>query len=189
MDDPHPGDPTAGDAPAPHADALIRRFVEHWGVMARAWGINSSMGEMFALLYITGEDWTAEDLRTRLDVSRGNVSMNLRELIGWGVVRKVHRPGERRDLYRAEADVWTLFQRIMMERRRREIDPTRKLLDDLAAAAESAPGLDPLRHRVETLRLLTGALGGLSNRIMALPADDLAELCRLFAEDLESESP
>ena len=81
------------------------------------------MGELFALLYITGTEWTAEELRSWLHVSRGNVSMNLRELLAWGVVRKVHRPGERRELYRAETEVWTLFRRILKERKRRELDP------------------------------------------------------------------
>ena len=82
-------------------------------MMARSWGINATMGELFALLYITGTDWTADALREWLRVSRGNVSMNLRELMAWGVVHKVHRPGERREFFRAEADVWTLFRRIL----------------------------------------------------------------------------
>ena len=89
MDEPTTDDPLSG----PRSDELIRQFVEHWGMMARAWGINPTMGELFALLYITGTDWTAEELRNWLRVSRGNVSMNLRELMAWGVVRKVHRPG------------------------------------------------------------------------------------------------
>ena len=97
--------------------------------MARAWGINSTMGELFALLYITGTDWTADDLRNWLGVSRGNVSMNLRELLSWGVVHKVHRPGERRELFRAETDVWTLFRKILTERKRRELDPSLRVLD------------------------------------------------------------
>ena len=110
---------TPGDAmpePTPSSEPLIREFVAHWGLMARTWGINSSMGELFALLYITGGDWTAEDLRHWLGVSRGNVSMNLRELLAWGVVHKVHRTGERRELFRAENDVWTLFCKILTER-------------------------------------------------------------------------
>lgn len=178
-------DPTA-DAPeretAPDGETLVRRFVEHWGMMARAWGINSSMGELFALLYITGGAWTAEDLRSRLDVSRGNVSMNLRELIAWGVVRKVHRPGERRELYRAETDVWTLFQRIMSERKRRELEPTLQVLDDLARASERDPRLEEMRGRVETLRRLLDAVDGLSARLMAMDPQDMAELGRLLSD-------
>jgi DNA-binding transcriptional regulator GbsR (MarR family) len=157
-------------------------------MMARAWGINSTMGELFALLYITGADWTAEDLRARLDVSRGNVSMNLRELMSWGVVRKLHRPGERRELYRAEADVWTLFQRIMAERKRRELDPTVKVLDDLASAAVVDPWLRELQGRVETLRGLLGAIDGLSTRLMELDSSDLAEFGKLLSDDVDATS-
>src|SRR5580693_7100924 len=72
--------------PVDPCDQIIKQFVEHWGLMARTWGINSTMGELFALLYITGTDWTADSLRGWLGVSRGNVSMNLRELLAWGVV-------------------------------------------------------------------------------------------------------
>src|SRR5258705_11843482 len=94
-------DPSAaGDAQPVPADELIRQFVEHWGVMARSWGINSTMGELFALLYVTGADWTAEGLRERLRASRGNVSMNLGELITWGGVQKGHRQGRARGCYR-----------------------------------------------------------------------------------------
>src|SRR6188768_2695741 len=81
---------TPSDVPSSSED-VVRQFVEHWGVMARSWGINSTMGELFALLYITGSDWTADALRQWLRISRGNVSMNLRELISWGVVHKTHR--------------------------------------------------------------------------------------------------
>src|SRR5215471_16858683 len=111
------------------SEDLVRQFVEHWGSMARAWGINATMGELFALLYITGRDWTADDLRHWLGVSRGNVSMNLRELLSWGVVHKVHRAGERRELFRAETEVWTLFRKILAERKRRELDPPLHVLD------------------------------------------------------------
>src|ERR1700712_1903560 len=117
--EPSPSDDALRIATAVGNGELVRQFVEHWGVMARSWGINATMGELFALLYVTGADWTADDLRERLRVSRGNVSMNLRELIAWGVVHKVHRQGERREFFRAETDVWTLFRRILEERKRR----------------------------------------------------------------------
>src|SRR5208283_5308938 len=139
MDDPAvtsvPQSPDSGS----RAGSVVRQFVEHWGMMARAWGINPTMGELFALLYITGTDWTAEELRHRLRVSRGNVSMNLRELMSWGVVRKLHRQGERRELYRAEADVWTLFRRILRERKRRELDPTLNVLDQIFRLSDADP--------------------------------------------------
>src|SRR6516165_2482937 len=145
--------PSDRDTPASltRAEPLIKQFVEHWGLMARAWGINASMGELFALLYLTGTDWTAEDLRRWLGVSRGNVSMNLRELLSWGVVLKVHRAGERRELFRAETDVWTLFRKILRERKRRELDPSLLVLDRTSRLAEGHADLQDIKARIESL--------------------------------------
>jgi DNA-binding transcriptional regulator GbsR (MarR family) len=159
---------------------IIRQFVEHWGMMARAWGINSSMGELFALLYITGTDWTADQLREWLRVSRGNVSMNLRELLAWGVVHKVHRPGERREFYRAEADVWVLFRRILGERKRRELDPTLSLLERTVNLVPDQPDHTILRKRIATLRQFFALIDGMASRLLALEPDDLDEIRQLF---------
>jgi DNA-binding transcriptional regulator GbsR (MarR family) len=164
------GAPEHEPEPAPYSDSLIHDFVAHWGLMARTWGINSSMGELFALLYITGTDWTADDLRKRLGVSRGNVSMNLRELLAWGVVHRVHRPGERRELFRAETDVWTLFRRILSERKRRELDPSLAVLDRTARQAAARPDLADVQARVESLRQFFGLIDSLAVRLLAMPS-------------------
>jgi HTH-type transcriptional regulator, glycine betaine synthesis regulator len=161
--------------PSRRSETLIQEFVSHWGLMARTWGINSSMGELFALLYITGTDWTAEDLRSWLAVSRGNVSMNLRELLAWGVVHKVHRPGERRELFRAETDVWVLFRRILSERKRRELDPSLRVLDRAARLAGEIPDLADLKARVESLRQFFGLIDSLAVRLLSMPASELVE--------------
>ena len=168
---------TAAVGPPPD---LVRRFVEHWGVMARSWGINATMGELFALLYITGADWTAEDLKDRLKISRGNVSMNLRELIGWGVVHKVHRQGERREFYRAEADVWTLFRRILAERKKRELDPTMALLDQTAREIRTDPAVAPARERVVALQQFFSLIDAMAGRLATLEAEDLDDLRHLL---------
>ncbi|MEO6808836.1 MAG: transcriptional regulator [Isosphaeraceae bacterium] len=162
------------------ADDVTRQFVEHWGTMARAWGINATMGELFALLYLTGTDWTADALRERLRVSRGNVSMNLRELMTWGVVHKVHRQGERREFYRAEADVWTLFRRILAERKRRELDPTLALLDRTAARIQNDPSLREHGPRVVALQRFFSLIDRLAVRLDALEPTDLDALQGLF---------
>jgi len=161
--------------PSPRSEALIREFVAHWGLMARTWGINSSMGELFALLYITGTDWTADDLRSWLAVSRGNVSMNLRELMAWGVVHKVHRSGERRELFRAETDVWTLFRRILAERKKRELDPSLRVLDRTVRLAAQTPSLHELKTRVESLRQFFGLIDSLAVRLLSMPSVELVE--------------
>ncbi len=164
----------------PREEQLIRQFVEHWGVMARSWGINATMGELFALLYITGADWTAEELRERLQVSRGNVSMNLRELMTWGIVHKVHRSGERREYYRAELDVWNLFRRIFQERKRRELDPTLLVLDQSVAISGDDPAHRAMRERVEALQQFFALINSMSQRILALEPDDLDDLRKLL---------
>jgi len=165
------------------SDALVRQFVEHWGMMARAWGINPTMGELFALLYITGIDWTAEELRNWLHVSRGNVSMNLRELLAWGVVRRLHRPGERRELYRAETEVWTLFRRILKERKRRELDPTLSVLDRIFRLSETEPALQDLKSRVEPLLQFFGMIDGMAVRLLSLDAQEMADLGEFLSDD------
>ncbi|QEH34344.1 MarR family protein [Aquisphaera giovannonii] len=175
--------PNSPSDPSDPQSAVVRPFVEHWGMMARAWGINPTMGELFALLYITGGDWTAEDLRDRLRISRGNVSMNLRELMAWGVVRRLHRQGERRELYRAEGDVWTLFRRILKERKRRELEPTLNVLDEICTRAEGQPQLADLKARVESLRRFFGLIDALALRLLALESAETEELANLLAGD------
>jgi DNA-binding transcriptional regulator GbsR (MarR family) len=165
------------------SDALVRQFVEHWGMMARAWGINPTMGELFALLYITGIDWTAEELLSWLHVSRGNVSMNLRELMAWGVVRRLHRPGERRELYRAETEVWTLFRRILKERKRRELDPTLSVLDRIFRLSATEPALQDLKSRVEPLLQFFGMIDGMAVRLLSLDSQGMADLGEFLSAD------
>jgi len=185
----------ADSAHAEHAqsssltEAVIRRFVEHWGMMARAWGINATMGELFALLYITAEAWTADDLRRWLRVSRGNVSMNLRELLSWGVVHKVHRQGERRELFQAEADVWTLFRRILTERKRRELAPTLLLLEETNRQTETEQMLRELNERIEPLKRFFTSIDSLTDRLLTLNSREFDDLSRLLGSDEEASTP
>jgi DNA-binding transcriptional regulator GbsR (MarR family) len=169
--------------PSSHSEHLIREFVAHWGLMARTWGINSTMGELFALLYITGTDWTADDLRRWLGVSRGNVSMNLRELLAWGVVHRVHRSGERRELFRAETDVWILFRKILSERKRRELDPSLSVLDRAARLAQEDSALLELQGRIDSLRRFFRLIDSLAVRLLSMPSDDPAGLDDCLAGD------
>jgi HTH-type transcriptional regulator, glycine betaine synthesis regulator len=184
MDDSQTAADLRNASSASPSDHLVREFVEHWGMMARAWGINPTMGELFALLYITGTDWTAEELRQWLHVSRGNVSMNLRELLAWGVVRKLHRPGERRELFHAETEVWTLFRRILKERKRRELDPTLMVLDRISRLSETEPELRDLKTRVESLRHFFGLIDGLAVRLLSLETQELSDLGMLLGENV-----
>ena len=122
-----------------------RQFVSLWGEMAEHWGINRTMSQVHALLMISPDPLTAEQIMEELQISRGNVSMNLRELIHWGIVRRTSVAGDRRDFFTAEADVWIMFHHIFNERKRRELDP---LLSRLEACLGACAGrqVSPEKH-------------------------------------------
>jgi DNA-binding transcriptional regulator GbsR (MarR family) len=119
--------------------AARREFIALWGQMSHHWGINRAMAQIHALLMVAQEPLTAEQIMAELKISRGNASMNLRELINWGIVRRTNLPGDRRDFFATEADVWTMFQIILRERKKRELDPLISRLEECAALAKKTP--------------------------------------------------
>lgn len=104
------------------------RFVLHWGEMGARWGINRTVAQIHAVLYLSPRPLHAEEIATTLSVARSNVSNSLRELQGWGIVRMVHVLGDRRDHFESLKDVWQMYEIIIAERKRREIDPTVEML-------------------------------------------------------------
>lgn len=104
-------------------DAARGLFIRRWGEMAASWGISRTMAEIHALLYLATEPLCTDDVMDRLAVSRGSASMNLRELGNWGLVHRVHHRGDRKEYFEAERDVWQMFETIVRERRRREMQP------------------------------------------------------------------
>ena len=115
-----------------------QRFVLHWGEMGTRWGINRTVAQVHALLYVSPKPLTAEEIATTLSVARSNVSTSLRELQGWGIVRVVHVLGDRRDHFESLKDVWEIFRIVAEERKRREIDPTLRVLQDCVAELKTA---------------------------------------------------
>lgn len=122
-------------------------FIRRWGEMGQTWGINRTMAEIHALLYVTGKALCTDDVMERLHISRGNASVSLRALCGWGIVRRVHRLGQRREYFESVGDVWEMFSIIVAERKRREIDPVleiirqcRSMLEVDAAGADDVVG-------------------------------------------------
>jgi DNA-binding transcriptional regulator GbsR (MarR family) len=98
-------------------------FIRRWGEMGQTWGINRTMAEIHALLYICGIPLCTDDVMERLNISRGNASMSLRALCDWGIIRRMHKRGERREYFESLSDVWEMFSIIAAERKRREMDP------------------------------------------------------------------
>jgi DNA-binding transcriptional regulator GbsR (MarR family) len=105
-----------------------RKFVLHWGEMGAAWGVNRTVARIHALLYVSGRPLPADEIATALDVARSNVSTSLRELLSWRIVRMRHVEGDRREHFESLTDVWEMFRVIMEERKRREVDPTLRVL-------------------------------------------------------------
>lgn len=114
------------------------RFIEVWGEISALWGVNKSVGRVQALLYLAAEPLDIEAIGARLQISHGNTSTSIRDLMGWGVVRRVHKPGDRRTYFEAELDPWTWFHTTIRERRRREVVPVMERLHAAAGFAEGA---------------------------------------------------
>jgi len=137
----------------------VSRFVLHWGEMGARWGVNRSVAQIHALLFITGRPMHADELVEALEIARSNVSTSLRELQAWKLVRLVHVAGDRRDHFESSTDVWELLRTIVRERQQREIAPTmivlRDLLADPALAKEPAAARARIRETLELLETLT----------------------------------
>ena len=133
------------EVPACNAHAAERladahqQFVEHWGRMASSWGVPRSMAEVHALLFVEGRSVNADEVVLRLGISRGNASMTLRTLVDWGIVHRSHNKADRKDYYRAEQDVLTLFSTVIRVRKQREIDPLLALVGECRKAAAMVP--------------------------------------------------
>ena len=129
--------------------ALSREFIAHFGEMGSKWGINRTVGQIYALLFISQRPLNADEIADTLEFSRSNVSMGLKELQSWRLVRMRHQPGDRREYFEAPADVWEIFRVLAEERRRREIEPT---LSMLRMALLEQPGSDAERHAQQRMR-------------------------------------
>ncbi len=151
----------------------LGRFIEFWGEMASQWGINRTMAQIHAFLFASEEPVDTDTIMAQLGISRGNANMNLHSLLHWNLVKKVQRPGSRKDYYTAENDVWELAARIVRERKRREVLPIR---DELQACREELESGDaPLstsevqyRERLDSLIELMDVFDGFTETIIPL---------------------
>jgi len=130
-----------------------QKFILHWGEMGTRWGINRTVAQIHALLYLSPKPLPADDIVETLAVARSNVSTSLKELQGWGIVKLVHVMGDKRDHFQSMKDVWDMFRVVLDERKRREIDPTLNLLRECLAEAEQGKGMDAYtRERLRALK-------------------------------------
>lgn len=163
--DAHPRPVLAGD---PVLAAAQDQFILEWGRMSSSWGINRTMAQIHALLFVTGIPLEVNEIMDRLQISRGNASMNLRELMDWGVVRRFRQPGDRKDTYITETDPYQMIIRIVKERKRREIDPTAEAIAEiLARLPEQQPNEEilSLRNRLSALLEIFGLVDAVYKQI------------------------
>lgn len=159
-----------------------QRFVLHWGEMGTRWGVNRTVAQIHALLYLHGKPLPADEIAETLAVARSNVSNSLRELQSWNLVKVVHVMGDRRDHFETGTDIWELTRTIVRERQEREIAPTTALLKELLNDPElMVDGLERAARIKEMLTMLE-ALSGWSEEMLRLDTETLAKVLKLGAK-------
>jgi HTH-type transcriptional regulator, glycine betaine synthesis regulator len=172
-------------------DGVEEEFLGLWRRMSSLWGISPTMAEIHGLLYITGAALSMDDIMDRLEISRGNVSMNLSKLAEWGLIRRVHKRGDRRDYYESLGDVWEIFTLVAAQRKRREIDPILSTLrrcreglspESLGDEADDPAARERLR-RVDDLYSFLGLMDSLAQRFFESQRGLRAAVDRLAQEE------
>jgi DNA-binding transcriptional regulator GbsR (MarR family) len=160
--------------------AAIERFVVHWGEMGTVWGVNRSVAQIHALLYLCDKPLTADDIAAQLAMARSNVSVSLRELLGWSLIRRVQAMGDRRDYYEAEADMFEMVRRIALGRKAREIDPALAMLRTCVSEAKADQRVSAgARKRLAAMLEFTETVDRSFGEIIRLPAATLMTLMKM----------
>lgn len=158
----------------------VEKYVLHWGEMGTRWGVNRSVAQIHALLYLSPEPLPAEVIAETLSIARSNVSNSLRELQTWGLVRKVHVLGDRRDHFQALEDTWEMLMIIVEGRKRREIDPTLEMLRECLAEAERDGRTEAVaRERIARMLGFLETLTGWYEQVRRLPKPTLVALMKM----------
>jgi DNA-binding transcriptional regulator GbsR (MarR family) len=157
-----------------------KAFILHWGEMGTQWGVNRSVSQVHALLYLSDRPLAADDIVEQLGLARSNVSTALKELQGYAIVKRVHVEADRRDHFTAEADLWEMLMRIAAERKRREIDPTIAILGELAERMRNDKSVPAhVRERITRMHDFMSTLGDWYDQMRRLPKSTLVTLMKL----------
>ena len=166
-------------------------LVQRWGEMGGYWGINRTMAEIHALLFVTREPLCTDDIMDQLKISRGNASMNLRALVDWGLIERVHKFGDRKEYFKADTNIWHMFETIMRERRRREVEPILATIDrccegvnegDPKANDAASEDVREFRKRLMELKRFLSTMGSLFELVLQLGPDVVNSLTAQAAE-------
>ena len=157
-----------------------KAFILHWGEMGSHWGVNRSVSQVHALLYLSDRPLHAEEICDTLGLARSNVSNALKELQGYGIVRRQHVAGDRRDHFAAETDLWDMLMKIAFERKKREIDPTILMMAGLSAQLEGRDDVPQhVRERIGRMHDFLGTLGSWYDDVRRLPRPTLVALMKM----------
>ncbi len=157
-----------------------QRFVLHWGEMGTRWGINRTVAQVHALLFLSPKPLNAEQLQAALGVARSNISNSLKELQGWGIVRLVHLPGDRRDHFESLKDVWEMFRVVLDERKKRELDPTLAMLKvSIEEAAKDEATSDYTEQRLRDMQEFFQTTTGWYGHLRLWPTEAITKLAKL----------
>jgi HTH-type transcriptional regulator, glycine betaine synthesis regulator len=170
-------------------------FIRRWGEMGQTWGINRTMAEIHALLYVAATPQCTDDVMKRLNISRGNASMSLRALCDWGIIHRLHKRGERREYFESLEDVWEIFSIIAAERKRREMDPVletikqcREMLDEktLGKAAAAEP-MQATRQRLGNMEEFIDVTNTIFQQFIGNARSGLTRVVELLLNDFQNE--
>ena len=167
--------------PVPDLSEAEQKFILHWGEMGARWGVNRTIAQIHALLYLSPEPVTAEEIATTLSVARSNVSTSLKELQNWDLVNVVHELGDRRDRYGSMSkDVWELFKVVLEGRRQREVEPTVTMLRSCLEELDRSESPDPhTKKRLEEMLEFLEMVGTLYEQIRDMPKEQLEKLIKM----------
>jgi DNA-binding transcriptional regulator GbsR (MarR family) len=158
----------------------LEKFVLHWGEMGTRWGVSRTVAQVHALLFVSADPLTAEQIAETLSVARSNVSTSLRELQAWGLVRVVHVLGDRRDHFQAQKDVWEMFHLILEGRKRREVDPTLAVLRECVAESREGSRADAhAKERLGELLAFFEMTTSWFDQVRRMPRNTLARFVRM----------
>jgi DNA-binding transcriptional regulator GbsR (MarR family) len=158
---------------------MVKSFVLHFGEMGSRWGINRTVAQIYALLVVTEESLYADQIAEALTISRGNVSMGIKELQSWRLVKTQHIQGDRKDYYSALGDVWDMARAVFQERRKREVDPTLTVLRDLLLDTPSTNEDRYAQTRMEEIHHLMEMFTVWSDELQAMNPDNLRTLMKM----------
>ena len=145
------------------------KFIQSWGTLGSEWGINRTMAQVHALLMIAPNALTADEIMEELDISRGNANMNIRALMDWGLVYKELKPGDRKEYFIGEKDMWKVVRQIIINRKRKELEPMLKVLDEISGIKEDCPEAEALAKAVQDIKMFSSKAD--STLVMLIKAD------------------